>query len=351
MYLLLLLALAQTPPDSLQFESIYQKPFNDTLTLAVTVGHQWNEHRTELRASLIDRRRPSQSTFVARLRDTYVDHYEVLRTDDSTVVIERNGSYGEAISRCKLFLHPQAKSLLKQIDYAADIGLRAVDDREAAAALRVPADVVQQLERKPWEAKPDSSQLPPELRTHAMPQSSYADFARARPSRVTDGYGRDDTIIEEAPGPYQVIGPRIWFAKSFYDGEGNTGVGSLGYFDTGTSRYGFVPVGGLADWSGSAVLIETDAAFIGLVGNPEGETYSGGLLRYDFKSHTSKTFPIEEVIHQIVRWKDRIYVATRTGAYQIDPDGSMIRFRVEPNIDNRFILLTQTMVPRPSSNK
>jgi hypothetical protein len=343
MYLLLLLAVAQSQPDSLQFESIYQKPFNDTLTLSLAVGHEWREHRTELRASLIDRRRPRQSTFVARLRDTYVDHYEVLRTDDSTVVIERNGSYGEAISRCKLFLHPRAKYLVKQIDYAGDLGLRAVDDREVAEVLGVPADVVQQLERKPWEAKPDSSHLPPELRTHPMPQSSYDDFARARPSRVSDGYTREGTIIEEEPGPYQVIGSRIWFVKSFYDGEGNTGVGGLGYLDTQTSQYQFVPVPKLADWSGSAILVENDVVFVGLVDRPEGEPFAGGLLRYDFQSHTSRTFPVDEVIHQIVHWTARIYLATQNGAYVINESGPMTRYRVEPNIDNRFLLVTENI--------
>jgi hypothetical protein len=351
MHLLILLALVQARPDSLQFKSIYQKPFNDTLTISVTVGHLWEKNQIELRVNLIDRRRPSQSHVVAVVRDEHVEQYQVLRTDDSSVVIERNGFYGEPISRCKLFLHPQDKYQIKRIDYAGDIGLRAVDERDVAAVLGAPANVVRQLEREPWEEKPDSSQLPAELRGHPMPQSSYDDFARARRSRVTDGYTRDGTVIEELPGPYQAVGPRIWFAKSFYDGEGHTGVGGLGYFDTETSQYGFVPVAGLSEWSGSAILIEKEAAFIGLVDHPEGEPYSGGLLKYDFTSRTSKTFPIDEVIQQIVRWNDRIYVATANGAYQINPDGSMVRFRVEPNIDNRFILLTETVVGRPTGNK
>jgi hypothetical protein len=341
MHLLILLALTQTSPDSLRFESIYQKPFNDTLTLSVAVGHIWEHNQTEIRITLIDRRQPRRSTLLASGRDQYVDHYQVLRTDDSSIVIERVGSYGEPMSRFKLFLHPQTKQLLKQIDYPGYVGLRAVDDREVASVLGVPADVVQQLERKPWEAKPDFSHLPPELRAHPMPQSTYPEFARARPSRVADGYTRDETIIEEEPGPYQVIGSRIWFAKTFYDGEGHTGVGALGYFDTRTSQYGFVPVPKLGDWSGSAILLENETAYIGLVDHPEGEPFPGGLLRYDFKSRASRIFPVDEIIQQIIRWDGRIYLATQNGAYQLDGTARSSRYRVEPNIDNRFVLVTE----------
>ena len=38
-------------------------------------------------------------------------------------------------------------------------------------------------------------------------------------------------------GPYQIDGARIWFGKNFYDGEGDTGVGAFGYFDTSTRAY------------------------------------------------------------------------------------------------------------------
>jgi hypothetical protein len=174
-----------------------------------------------------------------------------------------------------------------------------------------------------------------------MPQSTYAEFARARAHRVEDGYGEGDTVLGEEPGPYQVVGSRIWFGKVFYDGEGHTGVGGLGYFDTKTSRYTFVPVSMIADWSVSAILIEEDAAWIGLVGHPEGEAYGGGLLRYDLRSRTTRKFPVEEVVYQIVRWKDRVYVATKNGAYLVQGNRLVKRYRVEPDSDNRFIIVTE----------
>jgi hypothetical protein len=99
----------------------------------------------------------------------------------------------------------------------------------------------------------------------------------------------------------------------------------------------------LADWSASAILIEEDAAWIGLVGYPEGEAYAGGLIRYDFDSRTSRKFPTEEVIHRIVRWKDRVYVATKNGAYQVSGTTLTKRYRVEPNIAHQFIIVTEDL--------
>ncbi|HYF38409.1 MAG TPA: hypothetical protein VD930_01890, partial [Gemmatimonadales bacterium] len=184
-------------------------------------------------------------------------------------------------------------------------------------------------------------------REHPMPQSTYDEFARARPRRVENGYARDGTIIEEQPGPYQIVGSRIWFGKIFYDGEGTSGVGGLGYFDTSTSRYSFVRVPGLADWSVSAILIEADTAWIGLVGYPEGEDYSGGLIRYDFKSGTSRKVAIDEVIHNLVHLNDRLYVATKNGAYVLQGGRVAKRYWVEPDGENRFIMVPADFSSRP----
>jgi hypothetical protein len=218
-----------------------------------------------------------------------------------------------------------------------------VDDREVADKLEVPPAIVKELERPPFEARPDSSHIPQVLRDHPMPQSTYAEFARMRPGRVKNGYYEEGTILEEQPGPYQTVGSRVWFGKVFYDGEGLTGVGGLGYFDTHTRRYTWLHVPQLADWSVSAILVEEDAVWMGLVLHPEGEDYPGGLLRYDLKTGTSRKFPVEEVVHQIVRWNDRVYVSTTNGAYQVKGDKLTTRYRVEPNVDHRFIILTEIL--------
>ena len=333
--------------DSTPFRGIYEKPLNDTLTLAAAV--RWRDAsltELELRVSLIPRQRDRQAWIIAQRQDRHVEAYEVLRTDDTSVVLGRNGFY-HSMPSLKLFLHPQSKSVVKQIEYGPHIGLGAIGDREVGRLLDASQEIVEQLKKKPWEEKPDSTHLPAELRTHPMPQSTFEEFARARPRRVANGYGPDDTVLEEQPGPYQIAGSRIWFGKTFYDGEGHSGVGGLGYFDTGTSQYGFLQVPELADWSVSAILVEEDAVWIGLVGHPEGEDYGGGLIRYDFKSGTSRKFLTEEVVHHIVRWKDRVYVATQNGAYLVQEDRLVKRYRVEPDIDNRFILVSENLPPSP----
>jgi hypothetical protein len=337
MRIIVLLALLQTPPDSVRYTSIYGKPFNDTLDLSVRVGILPDGVRTQLRIGMINRR-SRQLTPLGLVHDRGVERYEVTRVDDSSMVIGRMGFY-LAMPFIKLFLHPQTKVVVKQIEYQPDIGLRAVDDREVASVLEIPPHIVQQVERRPWEAKPDSSHIPAALREHPMRQSTYAEFVRARPDMKDHGLG-EDTILDERPGPFQEVGSRIWLGKVFYDGEGHSGVGGLGYFDTNTSQYTWVNVPGLTGWSVSAILIEEDAAWVGLVNHPEGESYGGGLLRYDFKSRTSMTFPIDEVVYQIVRWKDRIYVATKNGASLVKGTTLARRYRVEPNIDNRFIIVT-----------
>src|SRR5262249_30141629 len=120
---------------------------------------------------------------------------------------------------------------------------------------------------------PDPVSHPLSLSYHSplpvsLPQSSYDEFARARPARVKDGYGRESTI-DERVGAYQTIGDRIWFGKAFYDGEGTTGVGGIGSFDTGSNRFTIFSVPEMYSWSVSALLVEADAVWAGLVRYPE----------------------------------------------------------------------------------
>ena len=84
-----------------------------------------------------------------------------------------------------------------------------------------------------------------------------------------------------------------------------------------------------------------------MVDQGEGEDHPGGLIRYDFKSGTSRRFPTKEVVYHIVRWKDRVYVATKNGAYLVQESRLVKHYRVEPNIDNRFIIVTENLPPNP----
>ena len=172
-----------------------------------------------------------------------------------------------------------------------------------------------------------------------MPASSYAEFARARPERVSDGYDSASTQIEEKIGPFQVVGDSIWFGKTFYDGEGTTGVGGVGYFTTSRSEYTFLKIREVVRWSVSAIMVEDQSVWIGLVEHPEGPDYSGGLLRYDLKSGTTEKYPIDEVVLRIKRWNDRVYLATSRGLSIMEGGRLNDRYAVEPDIDGKFQLV------------
>src|SRR5260370_11640541 len=49
-----------------------------------------------------------------------------------------------------------------------------------------------------------------------LPQSTYDEFARARPDRGRNGYTRNGTNIDERISAHQVIDHRIWFGTAFY---------------------------------------------------------------------------------------------------------------------------------------
>ena len=144
------------------------------------------------------------------------------------------------------------------------------------------------------------------------PQSTYDEFARARPQRVRDGYTRGSKI-DERVGGYQTIGERIWFGKAFYDGEGTTGVGSLGYFDTRTKRFTMFSIPELANWSVFALFVETDVVWAGLMTYPEGATRSGGVIRYNLSTRNVTRYDIPDTALTMCRRNDAMFIGTSNG--------------------------------------
>ena len=168
-----------------------------------------------------------------------------------------------------------------------------------------------------------------------LPQSTYEQFARARPERVRNGYTRNSTNIDERIGAIQVVGDRIWFGKAFYDGEGKTGVGDIGYFDTRTKKFAMLSIPELAVWSVSALIVETDAVWAGLVTYPEGADRSGGLIRYDFTTSTVTRYEVPDIALTMLRQNSALFIGTSNGLY-ILRNSRLTRFRFEPNLDGRF---------------
>ena len=73
--------------------------------------------------------------------------------------------------------------------------------------------------------------------------------------------------------------------------------------------------------------------WIGRYRRPEGAEFSGGLLRYDVESGEAGEFDVGDVIRQIERWGERLYLGTNGGLYVIDADGAIARFVFAPSLE------------------
>lgn len=336
-----LVRLTPAPPGP-ALKTVYEQPVDATYVLSIATGQRTDPQMTQVRIRLIERANPQQFWDLGTFSESSISlWWKVLRADSSSVVFSRDGDYGPD-HRVKVFFDSKSKRILKRVNYSTHIGIDSVSPATLSGTLAIPPAFVHELTKSPPRVSAGSdgdSLQPPEVRGHPMPSSSYDDFARARPNRVEDGYDRESAEVGEAFGPYQRVGSRIWFGKTFYDGEGTTGVGGFGYFDIPTSTYKFLPIKELAPWSVSAVLVEDRYAWIGLVGHPEGADYSGGLLQYDLQTGAAKKYPVEEVVLRILRQGSKVYLATQSGVSVIEQDRLAARYVVEPAGDGGYALI------------
>jgi hypothetical protein len=166
-----------------------------------------------------------------------------------------------------------------------------------------------------------------------MPVSTFGEFEQARPLQAKQA--AHGTVIEEKIGPYQKVGTKIWTGKIFDDSGESTGIGDIGYFDIATQDWVFLHLSEMADWSTSALLVEPEAVWVGLVRHDDGAGASGGLLRYDQATHKVTTIPLADQIDRIVRVGKRLYCGT-SGGFAI-VDGSQVRrFEFTPQLDGSY---------------
>jgi hypothetical protein len=180
-----------------------------------------------------------------------------------------------------------------------------------------------------------------ELR-HPLPRSTYAEFATKRPNRVKDGYSPDSRINEHI-GPSELEGNRLWFGKTFYDGEGWTGVGGFGYFDAETSTYRLFAPNEIADWSVSALDVAEDAIWLALVQRGEWGDTGGGLLRFDRRSETVQELDLPDIVNLCLRVGERLLFATDFGI-AVAENGRVRRYFVDRATDGSLHVAEATRV-------
>jgi hypothetical protein len=170
---------------------------------------------------------------------------------------------------------------------------------------------------------------------HPLPQPSFETFQRYRPLRIRDGYRREVAQIRQEIGPFQLVGDRVWFGVTYYDGEGITGVGGLGNFHIPTRKFRVHYYHEIADWSASAILVERDAIWLGLLRRPEGALRPGGLVRFDRKTGTFAKFNIPAVINTIARAGDGAYFGTSAGIFAL-VGGEVLQWEFEPDESGKY---------------
>ena len=170
---------------------------------------------------------------------------------------------------------------------------------------------------------------------YALRQSTYDDFARARGRRVTNGYVRQNTIIDEKIGPTQSEGDKLWFGKTFYDGEGNSGVGGFGYFDASDHQYHLFVPPEVADCSVSAIHVEPDAVWMGIFQFGEYGGSPVGVLRYDRKTQAVYKYELPDAVYGLTVSGNRTLAPTSSGIAVIDGH-RVSRYFVDRTTDGRL---------------
>jgi hypothetical protein len=345
----LLLVLASLIPLQGAPREIFNAPVDDTYNLRAAVAQSEIAPgrccSSRLRVLLVERANANRYWEIASISDPYEIDYTIQRMDRSSIVIERKDpDYGISQGSLKLFFDVASKRLLKQIEFKPIDAMASVRSEEAKRVGLDPVWFAQIQKELAQDGSPDEDHpLPPAMQGQALPQSTYREFARARPDMVRNGLDEQRANIEEKVGPYQQVGNRIWFGKTFYDGEGHTGVGAIGYFNTDQKKFTFLRIPEVIGVSISAILVEDAVLWAGTEVRPEGESYSKGLLRYDINTSKTQTYPIENVIRSIHRSGDALLMSTANGIYVLRNNGQLLRHRASPAIDGTFVLDTEVL--------
>ena len=327
-------------------EKVFEGPVDDAFIARATVSYVPNSPgvccRSQFRFVLVDRSNPSRTWEIAAISEDYQYRYNLRRATRSSVIVDRTDfDYGFPQGSSALFFDTRSKSLVKRIDFNPEEALHSVSTDEVRRVALDPA-VFAKIVEVPLARNQDDTPLPEGLPTVVPLKSTYPEFARARPARVRDGYTEDVVTFEETIGASQTVDGRIWFGKTFYDGEGYTGVGGLGYFDLSKRQFSFLRIPQIVDWSVSALLVKDQVLWAGLERRPEGAEHSGGLLRHDLRTSATRIYRVEDVITSLHASGTALVMGTTNGIYVLRND-RIIRHRVTPTLDGKFVLYTETL--------
>ncbi len=296
-------------------------------------GQVWWTPEARLGLFLQDRSRPGLVYTLTTVAHQHESLVTVERAEAGLVVLSRRGEKSDRIANLKLVFNARSKRLLRQMEYAPFFVPRVVTNKGIPQFIATDGRQELVLEPSgesfkivaertaPAGVQPYSSQAPPPPgNLPPLPETAYEAFARLRPERVRNDYVREGTEFHEGIGPYQRFDGKVWFGKSFYDGEGSTGIGGFGYFDRVRRKYVIYSPPEVVDWSTSAILVTPQAVWLGLGFNGEWGGASGGLLRWDHQTHDVRKYATRSIIRHIVTHNGRISLATSEGVAIVHDD-------------------------------
>ena len=135
-----------------------------------------------------------------------------------------------------------------------------------------------------------------------------------------------------------VEGGRLWFGKTFYNGEGATGLGGFGYFDTTTASYRLIAPPEIYPWSVSAILVEPQCVWLALDHRGEYGDYPGGLLRWDRKTATVRMFAVKTVVKGMAEAGGTLYLGAGDGIVTVKGE-QVASYFVDARADGRCVVV------------
>lgn len=178
-----------------------------------------------------------------------------------------------------------------------------------------------------------------------LPQSGLNTWREARPEDLRRGLVPDPAEMNEQIGPHQLEGGRLWFGKTFYNGEGLTGVGGgFGYFDGATRSYQIYSSAEIRRWSVSALLVEPDFIWLALYGRGEYGNTPGGLLRWDRRTKQVQVFDPQLTIMYIARCGDALSMGTN--GVVVLKEYQLRSYFVDQTSDGRYRMAARKNAPK-----
>ncbi len=321
-------AFRELNPEVVGFTTIYRAKVSDDEDVAVIRGGDL------LGIFVLSRSAPDVAYTITIDVDAGSGRVEALLAGADGVVIRRTGDYGFESPRLRYFFNARTKAYYGRREFAPghtviDGGRLVVSDPDPAAYR--PDGCGSGVGFGPGGAYSVAAGAPKMYgepgcvvrrgdKMFVVAKGALEDYAAARPKRVELNGMPDVAGLNETIGPWQVVDGRLWFGLTFYDGEGLTGVGGFGWFDTAEEVFDVRRPAEMAAWSVSAILVEADAVWLGLKRRPEGMEYSGGLLRWDRATGKVRRWPEVPLVREFQRVGGRLLVAAQGGGAVVEGD-------------------------------